>query len=236
MTPNHRPCAEFLRCTSPIRVKWDANASFIDVRCKRCRGCLRVRQYTWICRAAHEQAFAKKTWFATLTFGRRSRAKIFANASSLDQAKSSQARLVQASGDHVQKYIKRLRKSGFVLRYVFVPELHRDGFPHWHGLVHDLRGDLGWQPVSNEWASHEGFSKIKLVKDAKAIRYVTKYLAKDTHGRIRASLKYGDPASATLNVTSAVVAAAAQPPGGGVNDQPKGLIETPISSTLTRKE
>lgn len=161
---------------------------------------------------------------------------IHANASKLDRAKSPQARLVQASGDHVQRYIKRLRKSGFALRYVFVPELHRDGFPHWHGLVHDLRGDLGWKPVSTEWASHEGFSKIKLVKDAKAIRYVTKYLAKDTHGRIRASLKYGDPASASANDTRLTDAADAQPTGGGVDVQAKGLNGTPITSTLTGTE
>lgn len=192
MTPKHRPCSARLRCTSPLRVKWDAAGSFIDIRCKRCLGCLRVRQWVWISRAAHEQAFAQRTWFATLTFRPRERAQVMAHASAADRANyDPQQRLVKASGSHVTKFMKRLRKKGFSVRYVFIPELHRDGFPHWHGLVHDLRGDLLWKDLAAEWTS--GFSVFKLVQDAKAIKYVTKYLAKETHGRVRASQHYGTP-------------------------------------------
>lgn len=179
-----------MRCTSPLRVKWDATGTFIDVRCKRCSACLRVRQYLWVLRAAHEQAFAKRTWFLTLTFRPAERAIIMAGASRLDRAQPPNYRLVVSSGVNVSKYFKRLRKAGFQFRYVCVPELHRDGFPHWHALVHDTRGDLTWKTLATSWTS--GFSVVKLVKDEKAIRYVTKYLAKDTHGRVRASLKYGE--------------------------------------------
>lgn len=202
----HRPCAAHLRCTSPIRVKWDADSRYIDVRCKRCRGCLLVRQYTWIVRAAHEQAFSKKTWFITLTFRPAERATAMRRASKMAEHHSPQARLIRATGLPITRSIKSLRKAGFAFRYILVPELHRDGFPHWHGLVHDLRGDLTWKALATSWSS--GFSVIKLVKDEKAIRYVTKYLCKETFGRVRASLRYGDPADFEINEQSAPLKAA----------------------------
>lgn len=201
MLKAHRPCAAHLRCSSPIRVKWDANASYIDVRCKRCRGCRLVRQYSWIVRAGHEQAAAKKTWFITLTFRPSERAKAMSTASGLAEQKTPQQRLVRATGVAITAYMKGLRKAGFKFRYICVPELHRDGFPHWHGLVHDLRGDLTWKDLNHSWSS--GFSVIKLVRDLAAIRYVTKYLAKDMHGRVRASLRYGEPTRSPTDDTSA---------------------------------
>lgn len=207
-----------LRCTSPLRVRWAATASFIDVRCKRCRGCLLLRQYSWICRAAHEQAFAQRTWFITLTFRPVERANVMRHASARDRAKDPQQRLVAASGTYVTKFFKRLRRAGFALRYIAVPELHRDGFPHWHGLVHDLRGDLLWKDLDASWSA--GFSVCKLVKDAKAIRYVTKYLAKDTRGRVRASLRYGET-EADRQIERAKAVSAPAPPGEGSKIKPK---------------
>lgn len=142
-----------------------------------------------------------------------------AKASSLGGAKSAQQRLVRASGIAVSKFFKRLRKSGFEFRYVCVPELHRDGFPHWHGLVHDLRGDLLWKDLSNRWTS--GFSVCKLVKDEKAIRYVTKYLSKAMHGRVRASLRYGETQLDREMNTSAAIQWPSPHGGRGFDAAPK---------------
>lgn len=146
------------------------------------------------------------------------------NASSRAEHKTQNRRLVEATGVAVTAYWKALRKRGYEFRYIAVPELHRDGFPHWHGLVHDLRGDLPWKPLNELWLS--GFSVIKLVKDAKAIRYVTKYLAKDTTGRVRASLRYGDPGPASQMI-QAQEAAASPSTEAGVDVIPKGDDGTP---------
>lgn len=98
-------------------------------------------------------------------------------------------RLVSASGFYVSAYAKSLRKTGFTIRYIFVPELHRNGFPHWHGLVHDLGGNLAYDDLDAAWVG--GFHVTKLVRDARALRYVTKYLSKYRIGRVRASINYG---------------------------------------------
>lgn len=208
-----------LRCLTPLSVKWAPTGGYISIRCRKCRGCLLVRQYIWIVRAAHEQAFAKRTWFVTLTFRPAERSSAMSRASALGGEKSAQNRLVRASGIAVSRYFKRLRKSGFALRYLCVPELHRDGFPHWHGLVHDLSGNLTWKDLSHGWTS--GFSVCKLVKDEKAIRYVTKYLSKDTHGRVRASLRYGESELDREMKASAIGPMAAPPAGEGFDAPPK---------------
>lgn len=187
-------CSPHLRCLSPLAVKWRALEAYIYVRCRTCSGCMRLRQYSWMARAAHEQAFAKKTWFITLTFGPRRRASIFAAATAKGVDQEPGKRLVTAAGFYVSNYFKLLRSRGLAFRYVCVPELHRDGFPHFHGLVHDNRGDLTWEHLSSGWSA--GFSVCKIVKDANALRYVTKYLSKGNFGRVRSSLHYGAPAEA----------------------------------------
>lgn len=162
-------------------------------------------------RAAHEQAFAKRTWFCTLTFRPVERARVQARASEMDGARSAGQRLVRASGEHITKYVKRLRKTGFAFRYLWVPELHRDGFPHWHGLVHDLSGNLTWERMAKQWRA--GFSVIKLVRDAKALRYVTKYLSKENQGSPRASLGYGESEAERQEIQAQARAALAPHPG-----------------------
>lgn len=155
--------------------------------------CMRARQYSWMARAAHEQAFAHATWFLTFTFRPSERVAVAQAASSAGQqsTKSSTKRLVAAAGDYVSAYMKSLRKADFAFRYVCVPELHQDGFPHFHGLIHDLRGTMTWEVLTDSWSA--GFSVVKIVRDANALRYVTKYLSKEYIGRVRASLNYGSP-------------------------------------------
>lgn len=177
-------------CRTPFKVKWDALGCYISVRCKRCEGCMRVRQYNWVCRAAHEQAFAKRTWFVTYTFRPSERANVQRRASAMEGEHSTTMRLVAAAGEYVSDGVKSLRKRKYAFRYLVVPELHQNGFPHFHGLIHDLRGDLNWDILTDAWA--HGWSVCKIVRDANALRYVTKYLSKERLGRVRASLGYGN--------------------------------------------
>lgn len=176
-------------CESPQAVRYEALCAYIRVRCRRCDSCLKARQHLWVLRAAHEQVSAKRTWFVTLTFGPKRRAAILQEASRMQGALSQPVRLVRASGWFVTTFLKRLRKAGFEFRYLIVAEPHRDGFPHFHGLLHDQRGDLDWKSINAQWSA--GFLQCKLVRDAGALRYVTKYLSKGRYGKIRASSAYG---------------------------------------------
>lgn len=144
-----------------------------------------------MCRAAWEQSRSKATWFFTFTYGPLARANILSRAHALEDGRRSQSeRLCRAAGTYVAAYMRRLRKGGLRVKYLAVPEPHRDGFPHWHGLVHDLDGNADWETLTHGW-SH-GWSVFKIVRDVGAIGYVTKYIAKERYGRIRASIKYGD--------------------------------------------
>lgn len=159
---------------------------------------MRLRQYSWMARAAHEQAFAQRTWFVTLTYGPNRRSAIMRSASQAKSGPTSTRRLITAAGCYVSGLCKMLRKQGFEFRYIFCPELHRDGFPHWHGLLH-CDDELKWAHITDAWSA--GFSVVKLVRDANALRYVTKYLSKERMGRVRASLHYGDPGGLYVGAT-----------------------------------
>lgn len=187
-----------------------------------------VRQYGWMARAASEQMFAKKTWFCTLTYGPNRRAAIMRAASLRDESEiPPEKRLITAAGCYVSAYSKTLRKRGFVFRQLWVPELHRDGFPHWHGLVHDTNGVITWGDLTSAWSA--GFSVVKLVKDANAIRYVTKYLSKAKLGRVRASLCYGAPGEDVLR-TGLVPCAGATP--SNASDASGEVTEMGLGQTI----
>lgn len=151
--------------------------------------------------AAREQMFAKKSYFITLTFKPAERASIFAEATrqiDVFPHRTQAGRLVSAAGSSVTKYLKRLRKAGFRFRYLIVAEPHRNGFPHYHGLIFDLAGPtekpLTPDILGAEWSG--GFSMVKGVRDANALRYVCKYLSKEKFARVRASKHFGDPSGA----------------------------------------
>lgn len=128
--------------------------------------------------------------------------------------------LLAAAGRRLTLAFKRARVNGFKVRYISVPELHKSGVVHFHLVIHEIgdeirkqcqhcRGECGciacygtskrqcdgrkrpccWQAF---WP--HGFSQFKLVAEggeAAAIRYATKYAAKDNCGRIRSSIRYG---------------------------------------------
>lgn len=150
---------------------------------------MEMRRYHWQCRAVWETMHSEQTCFITLTFGRRARALIFDRAAKADKQRSSQQRLFDAAGVEVSDYVRSLRRETGC-RYLFVPEPHKDGFPHFHALVHVSSG-VRLSQLEAPW--DRGFGVWKWMRDAGGIRYTTKYLAKGRHGRIRASLKYGGP-------------------------------------------
>lgn len=92
-------------------------------------------------------------------------------------------------------YAKKVRKSlagsDVSFKYLQVLEKHQTGLPHVHALFHEVQGQLTYRKICDSWTY--GFSQAKLVsEDRKAAGYVTKYIAKSSLARVRASLHYGD--------------------------------------------
>lgn len=157
----------------------------LEVPCRWCKGCLRLRAEVWRKRANHEIG-ASKTWFWTGTYGGEARERRGSLTARNSAAEATEA--VKAGNPDVTKWLKRLRKHVGPLRYMIVPELQRDGTVHWHGLIHTLATYRG---LLSHWGL--GFESALLVRDEAAGGYVTKYIAKQRLGRIRASRGYGRP-------------------------------------------
>lgn len=123
----------------------------MEVRCRKCPPCLRLRQLGWADRAwseyqEHKQA-GHRTWKLTLTFDADARTRLRAVA----QHRSSKAgkdfealspdqqfaELQAAAGPEITRFLKRLRKRCGAVRYLACGEQHQDGFPHFHLLLHE---------------------------------------------------------------------------------------------------
>jgi uncharacterized protein (UPF0216 family) len=106
------------------------------------------------------------TWFFTGTF-------------------ANQTHEYVASKEEVQRFLKRLRvraarKDKGRIRYLMLPELHKSGAIHYHGLIHH-DGDITYRMVRDSWTA--GFSYPSAVKSAMGTaRYVTKYCTKSLMG------------------------------------------------------
>lgn len=84
------------------------------------------------------------------------------------------------------------RKDGYDIKYLLVPEQHKDGAWHLHGFVRGIHAD---DLVRNrfgylEWKSHArrfGFTSLSPIKSHEACsRYITKYVSKDwSEGMLR---------------------------------------------------
>jgi len=176
------------------------------VPCRRCLTCLRRKATHWKMRAMSEvaasEAMGGRTWRVTLTFEPHYRARMTMSAlravGEEDWAEMSQelrsASLAKQAQPYVTLWMKRVRaQSGAALRYLSVTELHEDGFPHCHLLVHESTGDMPIRHavLAGQWAY--GFSNVKLVRpgDPHAAEYATKYCSKSPFTRVRASVGYG---------------------------------------------
>jgi hypothetical protein len=108
---------------------------------------------------------ARRTWFFTGTF-------------------ANQTHDLEETKLEVTKFLDRLRARARYnddwLRYLMLPELHKSGAIHYHGLLHG-GGKTTEKMVRESWRA--GFSFPSLVKsDAGASHYVTKYCTKDMLG------------------------------------------------------
>lgn len=175
------------------------------VPCRKCEACLKRRAAHWRARAIAETQRANRTWFATLTLSPSEQFKALARARQVEAARGNlweklssaerfSAHCKQVYGDF-QKYLKRLRKGGAILRYVVVFERHTGGgmahgMPHLHALIHETSEPVRHRALQEQWQL--GFSSFKLVDDSGAhAAYVCKYLTKEAGNKVRASLKYG---------------------------------------------
>jgi hypothetical protein len=186
---------------NPIRPR-QARLLEMHTKCRKCATCLRERQTMWKFRGVEEYGMASRTWFGTLTWAPEHRFVLEANSrvrlakagTDFDGLTASEQliELAKSAGRELTLMVKRIRKNTRApLRYLMVTELHKDGFPHHHMLLHEIdpASPIKWADLSSEWRF--GFEKWKLAT-AEDVGYVTKYLVK-TRGivRVRASLAYG---------------------------------------------
>lgn len=144
-----------------------------------------------------------RVWKTTLTFSPAYADAIKAEAQRLarvgggdwfqDRSYDEQFGLLQkAAGRYLTLALKRMRKAGLKFRYLVTAEFHKSGVPHFHGVFHELLTPIRKREWEARWPY--GFSKFKLVPigaERDAVRYATKYVAKDSASRIRASVRYG---------------------------------------------
>lgn len=165
------------------------------VACRKCARCLRRRRREWTMRSAAEITQAQRTWFVTLTIRPAQLYVCEVIASKRDiqlmertQEEQERARFAVIV-EEIQRFLKRIRKNSKAkLRYICVQELHKNGNPHYHLLIHEVEGTLTKAVLQSAWSY--GFSQAKLA-DPKTAIYVCKYLTKGEGARVRASLGYG---------------------------------------------
>lgn len=174
----------------------------IQVRCRKCRACLRTRALLWAHKAQEEIREWPRTWFATYTGTPQQHWEWEMRASTQRRdsghefiAQDDDAKffgICSAAGPDLTRYVKRVRKAtGAPLRYFIVAERHASGLPHWHALIHEVDSSkpIRKAVLKEQWP--HGFSRFKLVENPGAAWYLCKYLSKDIGTRVRASLRYG---------------------------------------------
>lgn len=193
-------------CDAPVEVRRAVRAGggrrslemSFPAPCRKCEKCQRFRRMRWRQRIINEILLAPgRTWFLTLTFAPVHLAGVLLEARAYERAGKTQAEAIEtAAYDHVQRYLKRLRKNTRTkFRYIAVPEYgETHGRLHYHLLVHEVERPILKRSLQAAWRG--SFSSAKLVEEdtergvAGAASYVAKYLAK-SGGRVRASLRYG---------------------------------------------
>lgn len=152
----------------------------------------------------------ERTWFVTLTLTPEHQARVTMLAARKDRrfdglTEGEQFALrAEILGPELTKWLKRLRATAQrradaqgqprpKIRYLWVFEAHKNGLPHVHALVHQVKGAgmVTYRDIVDTWPM--GFAHAKLVDDPlKGARYVAKYITKAAMARIRASQRYGN--------------------------------------------
>lgn len=196
-------------CALPRRIRMayigmdDPASLVLTVRCRRCPPCLKYRGRTWANKGMAEVRASQRTWFGTLTirpdvrfqYKMRTEHRLINDGQMVNEASGQYFREhVKDLGRELTLFFKRLRKnSGAKIRYLLVAERHKDGYPHFHLLLHELRDSAPVTKRVLEDAWQVGFSNWRLVNsdEPKVVYYVTKYLTKSALTRVRASFRYG---------------------------------------------
>lgn len=173
----------------------------MTLRCRKCDKCLEQRRRQWTARANAESVVAVRNWFGTLTlrpeahlhYANRARRRLSKQGVDFDALPFGEQFIERHReiGRELTKYVKRVRKETRAqFRFIMVAEHHKSGLPHYHCLVHEHKGSVTHAALSKQWSL--GFEKWRLVgPEERAVRYVTKYLAKASVARVRASVRYG---------------------------------------------
>lgn len=140
-----------------------------SVACRKCWQCRENRVNDWVGRCIAEGRTSAAVSSVTLTYRPG------------EQGSDPAAAAVLTYSD-VQKYIKRLRKNGYAVRYFAVGEFgSAKGRAHWHVILfwqrHTPPHPIGERFEEQHWP--HGYSFWESGLNEKAIRYVCKYLQKD---------------------------------------------------------
>lgn len=196
-------------CSSPVRVgtrkKADAFSPSLEASlwapCRHCPECLKFRRLHWLERTLRETAnTVGRTWSVGLTLDPVMLAGVLSEAHALRDERNFYRRVDQvAYRRFCQPFLKRLRASGFVFRYVFVFELGGEtGRPHYHGLLHEGGSKpLTYRQIVGQWPALIKHAKLVPPEDRRAQRYICKYLGKSLDCRPRASQDYGTQTTLT---------------------------------------
>ena len=119
------------------------------VACRKCSQCLRRRRREWTMRSAAEISQAQRTWFVTLTIrpAQLYVCEVIAGKRDIKLKERTQNEQERARFavivEEIQRFLKRIRKNSKAkLRYICVQELHKNGNPHYHLLIHEVEGTL----------------------------------------------------------------------------------------------
>lgn len=113
-------------------------------------------------------------WFATFTF---------------DKKKVDRYNYKECA-DCMKEWLKRMRKkhteNGYDLKYMIVPEQHKDGAYHFHGIFCGVNSSImrmQYFAPADEWrigSYRAGFTTASKILDEKAVsNYITKYISKE---------------------------------------------------------
>lgn len=157
-----------MACISPIQIKSPYNPDkYIYVGCGKCAWCRRDKRNEWYLRFKLEQRYCSFTKFITLTYS-DDNIPFY-----LDEDTGEYG--YRAVKSDIQKFIKRMRKAGFVFKYFIVSEYApATRRPHYHGLLFTDQ-DIEDSDIRKYW--NLGLTDTQEA-DEGALSYVTKYLLK----------------------------------------------------------
>ena len=152
-------------CVTPVQLP-----TGVTVACRKCWQCRANRVNDWVGRCIAESKTSVGSNAITLTYGRD------------HNGNEDHVRAAVLTYSDVQRYLKRLRKAGYQVRYLVAGEYGSlKGRAHWHGVFfwknkippHEIRRHFAepfWHHGNSFWDE----------PSASAVKYCCKYLQKDT--------------------------------------------------------